>query len=94
MICLTVTYVIRAGAEAQATELFRTLAEATRQEPGNVMYVVHRSTTDARRFFLYEQYQDQAALDAHRRSPHFETYATNGLFHFSESRVAELYAPV
>ena len=30
------------------------------------MYLAHRSTTDPRRFFLYEQYDDQAALDAHR----------------------------
>jgi len=94
MICLVVTYVIRTGAEGQAIEFFRQLAEATRQEPGNVMYLVHRSTTDPRRFFLYEQYQDQAGLDAHRRSSHFETYATNGLYHLAESRTPELYSPL
>jgi quinol monooxygenase YgiN len=58
------------------------------------MYLVHRSTADGRRFFLYEQYDDQAALDAHRHSPHFETYATNGLYHLADSRSPELYAPV
>jgi quinol monooxygenase YgiN len=94
MICLAVSYVIRSGAEDQAIELFRRLADASRQERGIVMYLVHRSTTDARRFLLYEQYQDQAALDVHRRSAHFETYATNGLYHLAESRVPELYTPV
>ena len=94
MICLTVTYVIRAGAEAHAIDLFRALTTATRQEPGNAMYIAHQSTTDARRFHLYEQYHDQAALDAHRASPHFAQYVTNGLYPIAESRISELYTPV
>jgi len=94
MICLTVTYVMRAGTEPRAIELFRELTAATRREPGCAMYIVHQSTTDTRRFFLYEQYHDQAALDAHRASPHFASHATNGVFLLAESRVAELYAPL
>ena len=69
MICAAVTYVIKHGHEEQAAELFRTLTEQTRAEPGCRMYLAHRSTTDPRRFFLYEQYDDQAALDAHRAAP-------------------------
>jgi len=94
MICLAVTYVIRPGSEMRAVELFRALAVATRAEPGNVQYVVHRSINDGRRFFLYEQYRTQADLDAHRAAPHFATYATDGLYHVAESRVAELYEPI
>ena len=66
MICAAVTYVIKPGHEKEAAELFRTLTQHTRAEPGCRMYLAHRSTTDPRRFFLYEQYADQAALDAHR----------------------------
>jgi len=91
MICVAVTYVIKAGHEGEALGLFAPLAEATRKEPGCRMYVVHRSTTEPRRFFLYEQYDDQAALDAHRAAPHFETYGKNGLFPIIESRSPELY---
>lgn len=94
MICLTVTYVIQAGHEDEAIKLFGKLTSQTRAEPGNIMYLAHRSTTEPRRFFLYEQYQDQAALDAHRASPHFNQYATNGLLKIVESRVPELYAPL
>ena len=54
------------------------------------MYLAHRSTTDPRRFFLYEQYDDQAALDAHRAAPHFEQYVKQGLFTIIESRSPEL----
>ena len=75
MICVAVTYVIKPGHEDEAVALFRKLTEHTRAEPGCRMYLAHRSTTDPRRFFLYEQYDDQAALDAHRAAPHFEQYA-------------------
>jgi quinol monooxygenase YgiN len=94
MICVAVTYVIKPGQEERAVELFARLAERTRTEPGCRMYLAHRSTSDPRRFFLYEQYDDEAALDAHRAAPHFEQYARGGLFPIIESRTPELYAPL
>ncbi len=94
MICVAVTYVIKPGHEGEAVELFTRLTEATRAEPGCRMYLAHRSTTDARRFFLYEQYDDQAALDTHRAAPHFERYAKGDLFAIIESRTPELYEPL
>ena len=94
MICVAVTYVIRAGQEAEAARLFGLLEEATRQEPGCLLYVAHRSPTDPRRFFLYEQYVDQAALDAHRAAPHFEAYGKNGVILIAESRTPEIYEPL
>jgi quinol monooxygenase YgiN len=94
MICVAVTYVIKAGHEDEAVGLFAKLTEATRAEPGCRMYLAHRSTVDPRRFFLYEQYDDQAALDAHRAAPHFERYAKGGLFPILESRTPELFEPI
>jgi len=94
MICVAVTYVIKAGHEEEAVALFVGLTGPTRAEPGCRMYLAHRSLADPRRFFLYEQYDDQAALDAHRESPHFERYARNGLFPIIESRAPELYEPL
>ena len=66
MICVAVTYVVKPGNEEEAAELFRKMTGHTRTEPGCRFYLAHRSTADPRRFFLYEQYDDQAALDAHR----------------------------
>jgi len=94
MVCVAVTYVIKPGFEDRALSLFEKLTEHTRAEPGCRMYLAHRSTTDARRFFLYEQYDDEAALDAHRASPHFDQYARGGLFSIIESRAPEIYAPL
>lgn len=94
MLCVAVTYVVKPGREAEAVELLGKLTAATRREPGCRMYLAHRSTADPRRFFLYEQYDDQAALDAHRATPHFEEFGKNGIFPLLESRSPELYQPL
>jgi quinol monooxygenase YgiN len=91
MICVAVTYVIKAGHEDEAVALFRQLIPATRAEAGCRMYLVHRSPSEPRRFFLYEQYDDQAALDAHRAAAHFAKYVTGGLFQILENRAPEIY---
>ena len=94
MICLAVTFVVKPGHEDEAIGLFARLTEATRAEPGCRMYLAHRSTDDPRRFFLYEQYDDRAALDAHRASDHFARLAAGGLFPIVESRTPEMYVPL
>lgn len=94
MICVAVTYIVRPGHEEEAVALLRTLTQATRAERGCRMYLAHRSLADPKKFFLYEQYDDPAALDAHRASPHFARYATGGLFPILESRTPELYEPL
>jgi (4S)-4-hydroxy-5-phosphonooxypentane-2,3-dione isomerase len=94
MMCVAVTYLIQPSHEEEAIELFATLTEHTHVEPGNLFYLVHRSLTEPRRFFIYEQYTDQAALDTHRASSHFAQYVTNGLFNILEKREAEIYVPL
>ena len=82
------------GKEQRLEEIIRELAEPSRAEPGNLFYQAHRSPDNPRLFYLYEQYDDQAALDAHRAAPHFEQYAKGGLFPIIESRSPELYVPL
>ncbi len=94
MICLAVTYVIKAGHETEAIELLHTMTGHTRQELGNLMYLAHRSPSEPGRFFLYEQYTDQAAVDAHRAAAYFQQYVVNGLFHILETRTPEVYVPL
>ena len=37
---------------------------------------------------------DQAALEAHRATPHFAEHVLNGLIPIAESRTPELYSPL
>ena len=94
MIVLAVTWVANPGKEAEVAKIFRELEAASRQEPGCLMYIVHRHRTDPARFFIYEQYRDNAALEAHRQSPHFQRYALTELKGIGERQEGELYLPL
>lgn len=93
-ICLTVRVAVRDGHAEEAVAHLRILREQTRREPGNIVYDVYRSTEVPNVFFLYERYADQAALDAHRASAHFDQHGKNGLYRWVEDRRAEYYAPL
>jgi (4S)-4-hydroxy-5-phosphonooxypentane-2,3-dione isomerase len=94
MVVLAVTWVAKPGREDAVAELFRKLEADSRQEAGCLMYIVHRHKTDAQRFFIYEQYRDDAALEVHRQSPHFQEYAVKQLRAIAERREGELYSPL
>ncbi len=94
MVVLAVTWMAKPGHEDEVAEIFGKLQTASRQEPGCLMYIVHRHRTDATRFFIYEQYRDDAALEAHRKSPHFQEYAINALKDIGERKEGELYSPL
>jgi len=91
MVCLAVNYVVLPGREEEAIALFARLTEASRAEPGCRFYQAHRSPEEPRHFFLYEQYADEAALAAHRSSPHFDQYVQRGLFRIIESRTPRVW---
>jgi len=94
MICLAVRLVVKPGHEQVVADFFKPLTEASRKEPGCLFYVAHQHHDDPRKFLVYEQYKDDAALEAHRNSDHFQQYAANGLYTFVESREADLYRPL
>ncbi len=62
------------GEEEAVANVLRTMTPLTRAEPGCRMYIAHRSTEDPRSFLIYEQYEDEAALQAHRESEHFKVH--------------------
>ena len=94
MTVLVVNYRMRPGTEELAKEYIRKMQQNTRQEPGCRLYVGHQSLEDPRQFCLYEQYDNQAALDAPRAAPYFAEYVTNGLATLAENRQAALYEPL
>jgi quinol monooxygenase YgiN len=94
MLVLAVTWVAKEGKDEQAVELFRRLTVDSRKEPGCMMYIVHRHNENPRNFFIYEQYRDQAALDAHRAAPHFQKIAAAALPEIAERKEGNLYTPL
>lgn len=49
-------------------------AVVRREEPGNLAYRAHRSTSDPDLFLFYEQYKDQAAVEFHSKGSHLTPY--------------------
>ncbi len=94
MVVLVVTWMSKVGREGEVADLFAKLTEESRKEPGCVTYQVHRHKTEPRRFFIYEQYKDDAALEAHRATPHFLQYAKKELPKVAERIEAQLYEPL
>jgi quinol monooxygenase YgiN len=91
MIVLTVQWLAKLGEEDKVKETFQKLAEASRKEPGCRLYLVHQHRDNRRRFFLYEQYENDAALQAHRESPHFQTFGMQELPEIAKRIEGELY---
>ncbi len=65
------------------------LTEGSRQEPGCVSYIAHFITDDPTTVLIYEQYRDEAALEAHRNTPHFKEHAIGGLYQSMRERHLE-----
>jgi quinol monooxygenase YgiN len=59
------------GKEERLLEVIREITWPSRAEPGNLFYQAQRSLEDPRLFFLYEQYADEDAYQAHQDSEHF-----------------------
>ncbi len=94
MICLAVTYVMKPGTDDEAADRLKLMTGPSRAEAGCRAYQTHRSTSDPRKFFIYEQYDDQAALEFHRATPHFAEHVQGWLIPNAESRTPEFYDPL
>ncbi|HEX4344411.1 MAG TPA: putative quinol monooxygenase [Solirubrobacteraceae bacterium] len=58
------------GCESEVEQLLLEMQRHTVEEPGCLVYVLHRRD-DPAGFFLYEQYVDRAAVDAHHATPYY-----------------------
>ncbi len=94
MIVLAVTWLANIGEEEKVKHIFGVLAEASRKEPGCRMYIVHQHRDNPRRFLVYEQYDNEAAVQAHRDAPHFQTYAMQQLPEYGKRIEGDLYNPL
>ena len=65
---------VRAGAEEDFKDAAMTLASGTRQEPGNLAYVVHQAKDDPTRFAFYERWATPEASEAHMHGAALDTF--------------------
>jgi (4S)-4-hydroxy-5-phosphonooxypentane-2,3-dione isomerase len=93
-LALAVTWLAKAGEEQAVEAILRIMVPLTRAEPGCLAYSAHRATDDPRRFFLYEVYEDEAAVTEHSDSEHFKRYVVGDALPRLESRERLSYEPL
>jgi quinol monooxygenase YgiN len=64
-------FVARKGRENQVRELLRGMLAPTHAESGCELYELYESDSKGR-FYFYEKWESQTALDRHAASPHFK----------------------
>lgn len=63
------------GKEQAVLDVLAPMLVHTRQEPGNEVYDLYRSSPDSGpALHLWERYVDQEALEAHRATDHYKAY--------------------
>jgi autoinducer 2-degrading protein len=76
MVILHVTVQVKPEHVAEFLDVVRHDAEhSEKDEPGCLRFDVIQDRDDRNRFYFYEVYRDEAALEAHRQTPHFKLYA-------------------
>ena len=88
-ITLTAKLTIKAGKENEFETLMKGIVPKVRQEPGNRMYTMCRSKENPRVFLFFEEYADQAAVQAHGR--HFKELGIDLSAFLDGPVVAEYY---
>ncbi len=72
--------------------ILRTMSRlSVANEPGCLVFAVHRAVEDARDFFLYEQYDDEDAFKAHAQTDYFKQHVLGDAVPRLEQRSRTFY---
>ena len=92
MIVLVARYYGKSGQGDAIQAALRQIAPLVKErEPGCMLYRAARSQDNPDDFLLYEEYEDEAALLAHRETPHFKEIIEGTIVPMLEKRERALY---
>ena len=74
--------------------LLKTVQDESIKEEGNLFYKIHQSISDLNTIILFEGYTNQAAVAAHRNSPHFQNLVLGKIVPLLDNREIVLTNPV
>lgn len=80
MISYSATFLAYPGREKEVIKILRDHVKQAKQEAGVIVTRVYRSRTEPRRFFLYHELADEAALHAHLASQHYVEHILTYLY--------------
>jgi quinol monooxygenase YgiN len=74
MLVIAGTIKLDPAKRSQAEAAFEIMRAATLEEPGCIEYQAYLDRSDGGTFFMFEKWQDQAALNAHFASAHMAEF--------------------
>ncbi|HEX8427640.1 putative quinol monooxygenase [Hymenobacter sp.] len=93
--CVTAEWRAQAGQEKTVAQLLLKIVAAVEQhEPGNLQYTAHQDPVEPGHFFLYEQYINKAAFEAHRKTAHYEEIVISQIVPLLSERKVFFYHPL
>jgi quinol monooxygenase YgiN len=94
MVILSIHYTFAPEDADKVEAIFHELRDAARKEPGCITFDVARSKEKPNVFALWEEYVDEAAVEAHQATEHFKRLALNGVRPLAKERLAEKVYPI
>jgi quinol monooxygenase YgiN len=94
MLVVTANLTAKPGKADELADCFRRLIPPTVAEPGCLIFAPHVDQKDPSRFFVYEQWVDEAALLFHRETPHYRQIVLEEIFHLIDDRDRRLFDPL
>jgi quinol monooxygenase YgiN len=92
MIVLAAYYFGKPGTGDEVEANLKKMAPiVAKTEPGCKLYQASRAQDNPDNFLLYEHYEDEAALAAHRETPHFKEIIEGTISPLLEKRERVLY---
>jgi quinol monooxygenase YgiN len=70
---VTAFWEARRGEEEAVAKILTRFQPQAQQEPGVLQFVIHRSRSEAGKFFFYEVFRNEDAFGAHQQTDHFKT---------------------
>lgn len=79
-----VTFVAKEGHIAPLKALLEAMVQPSRAEKGCLKYNIYQIESDPKRFIVIEAWEDEAALEGHKHSKHYQHYKSHYEPHTAE----------
>jgi len=80
------TWRVKDGQLDSVLSVLAELSVRSSAEPGNLVYKVHQSNSDASTLVLFEGYRDELALEEHRKSEHYQALVVEKIIPLLQDR--------
>lgn len=94
MYAIIARFKVKPGHVDEVISLLREAAVPSRQETGCHLYIANQDLSDPDTVVMYEQYDDEAAFQAHLDSPHCQEIVVGKVVPLLESRKRETFTVV